>query len=84
MPGGKLNEAYISTCEAGVLLGSSPKSIETGLRNGTFPIGVAWHTMEDGRRGKWHYRIPREALIKAIETGSFRPPASCETVSLNQ
>ena len=69
MPRGKLPETYISTREAGTLLGCNAVSIETGLRNRTFPIGWAWNTEEEDRRGKWHYRIPRKALMAAIETG---------------
>lgn len=69
MPGGKLPSDYISTREAGALLGCGAVSIETGLRNKTFPIGWAWHTEEENRRGQWNYRIPRAALLRAIETG---------------
>lgn len=70
MPGGKLPDTYISTREAGSVLGCSAASIETGLRNRTFPIGWAWCTEEEDRRGKWHYRIPKKALMDAIETGN--------------
>jgi hypothetical protein len=76
MPGGKLPDRYISTREAAALLGCSAASVETGLRNGTFPIGWAWNTTEDGRRGQWNYRIPRAALIAAIETGAIARGAS--------
>lgn len=69
MPGGKLPQEYVSTREAAKMIGSSAASIETGLRNGTFPIGWAWNTTEEGRRGQWNYRIPRKAFMAALETG---------------
>ena len=65
----KLHEEFISTQEAGKLLGCNCVSIETGLRNRTFPVGWAWCTEEEDRRGRWNYRIPRKALLSAIETG---------------
>lgn len=82
MPGGKLPDTYISTREAAAMLACRPVSIETGLRNRTFPIGWAWHSGEEEevetrsgtrkpRRGQWNYRIPRQALMKAIETGQI-------------
>lgn len=74
MPGGKLPEIFISTLEAGKLLGCGQQSIETGLRNGSFPIGWAWVTSEagkQGKRGQWNYRIPRQALYRALEAGSL-------------
>lgn len=76
MPGGKLPDRYISTREAGALLGCNATSIETGLRNGTFPIGWAWCTVEEDRRGQWNYRIPREALERAVETGAVMKGAT--------
>ena len=69
MPGGKLPEEFISTREAASLLGCGAVSIETGLRNRTFPIGWAWNTEEEDRRGQWNYRIPRQAFIAALNTG---------------
>jgi hypothetical protein len=69
MSKGKLHGDYISTYEAGALLGCNHVSIETGLRNGTFPIGWAWHTGDGDKRGQWNYRIPRQGLLRAIETG---------------
>lgn len=66
---GKLPEEFISVKEASSLLGCSQASIEVGLRNGTFPIGWAWDTREDGRSGQWNYRIPRAAFMTALETG---------------
>lgn len=69
MPGGKLTEKFISTREAAEFLGCGAVSIETGLRNGTFPIGWAWCTQEERRRGQWNYRIPRKAFMDALETG---------------
>lgn len=71
MPGGKLPQEFISTREAASMLGCNAISIETGLRNGTFPIGWAWNTTEEGRRGQWNYRIPRIALLTALKTGSI-------------
>lgn len=71
MPGGALSEIFISTRDAGKILGCGPQSIETGLRNGSFPIGWAWCTEEPDRPGQWNYRIPREALFRAIETGNL-------------
>lgn len=75
MPGGKLPEIFISTREAGELLGCGPQSIETGLRNGSFPIGWSWLTEEEGKRGQWNYRIPRQAFYRAIEDGSLPGPS---------
>jgi hypothetical protein len=69
MPSGKLPEIFISPSEAGRLLGCGQESIETGLRNGSFPIGWAWTTTEGKKRGQWNYRIPRQALLNAIDTG---------------
>jgi hypothetical protein len=66
-----LPEQYISTREAAALLGCGAVSIETGLRNRTFPIGWAWCTQEENRRGQWNYRIPRRALLNAIDTGGI-------------
>lgn len=68
MPGSKLNESYITPREAAKLLCCGQQSIEAGLRNGTFPIGVAWYS-GGNRNGQWNYRIPKEPLLKAIETG---------------
>lgn len=70
MPLGKLPEDFISTREAAALLGCSAASIETGLRTRTFPIGIAWCTIEENRRGQWNYRIPRKAFLRFLETGS--------------
>ena len=70
MSGGKLPSDYISPLEAGKMLGCGQQSIEAGLRNKTFPIGLAWYSGGD-RKGQWNYRIPRDALHKAIETGRF-------------
>jgi len=72
MPGGKLPDTFISTRDVAKLLGFGAVSIETGLRNGTFPIGWAWCTEEVDRRGQWNYRIPRQAFLLAIETGQIR------------
>lgn len=76
MPLGKLPDEYISTREAAAILGCGPASIETGLRTRTFPIGMAWCTIEDNRRGQWNYRIPRRAFIDFVETG--RVPTTCK------
>lgn len=65
----KLNDNFISVREAAKILSCGQKSIEVGLRNGSFPIGIAWHTNEKGKYGQWNYRIPRFALIKFIEEG---------------
>lgn len=62
---------FISPPEAGKILGSGAASIECGLRNGTFPIGWAWCTDGKDRRGQWHYRIPKQAFFRALETGSL-------------
>ena len=70
MPGGKLHEAYITPLEAARLLGCGQQSIEAGLRNGTFPIGVAWYSGGD-RKDQWNYRIPRDIFMHALETGRF-------------
>lgn len=68
MPGHKLCNTYITPREAAKLLGCGPQSIEAGLRNGTFPIGLAWYS--GGKKtGQWNYRIPKAPLLKAIETG---------------
>jgi len=72
MPGGKLPQEFISTREAASLMGCNAVSIEAGLRNGTFPIGWAWSTTEENRRGQWNYRIPRKALLTALETGTTK------------
>ena len=80
MPGGKLPDTYISTREAGTLLGCSAVSIEAGLRNRTFPIGWAWCTTEEDRRGQWNYRIPREAFLAAIRTGAVFPAGQRDAV----
>ena len=69
MPGGKLPNIFISPTEAGQMIGCGPESIETGLRNGSFPIGWAWTTTEGKKRGQWNYRIPRQAFFMAIDTG---------------
>ena len=71
MPSGRLPDIFISTHDAGKLLGVGSQSIEAGLRNGSFPIGWAWTTEESGRAGQWNYRIPREALIRALELGNI-------------
>lgn len=76
MPRGKLPQEFISTREAASLLGCNAVSIETGLRNGTFPIGWAWSTEEPDRRGQWNYRIPRAALMAALETGAVMKGAT--------
>lgn len=68
MPGHKLNENYITPLEAARLLGCGQQSIEAGLRNGTFPIGLAWFS--GGKKtGQWNYRIPKAPLLKFVETG---------------
>lgn len=71
MPSGTLPDIFISTRDAGKVLGCGSQSIETGLRNGSFPVGWAWTTEEKDRPGQWNYRIPREAFARAIETGTL-------------
>lgn len=69
MPKAPLPKEFVSVEEAGKLLGLSKNSVQKGLRNGTFPIGTAFHTHENGKRGEWHYRIPREPLMLFLKTG---------------
>lgn len=71
MPVGSLPDIFISTREAAHVLGCGPHTIETGLRNGSFPIGWAWCSEEENRPGQWNYRIPRVAFFRAIETGNL-------------
>lgn len=71
MPSGKLPDIFISTPDAGALIGSGAQSIEAGLRNGSFPIGWSWCTEEQDRAGQWNYRIPRQALYRALESGNL-------------
>lgn len=70
MPGAKLNDNYITPRDVARLLGCGQQSIEAGLRNGTFPIGVAWFSGGQ-KSGQWNYRIPREVFMKAMESGRF-------------
>jgi len=71
MPVGKLPDTFISTRDASKILGCGPQNLEAGLRNGSFPIGWAWCSEEADRSGQWNYRIPREALYRALETGNL-------------
>lgn len=71
MPREKLPGIFITPFEAGRILGCGTASIETGLRNGTFPIGWSWCTEEADKSGQWNYRIPRQALYRALETGNL-------------
>lgn len=72
----KLNANYITPHEASRLLGCGQQSIEAGLRNGTFPIGVAWYS-GGPKNGQWNYRIPKAPLLRAIETGQFPRQGPC-------
>lgn len=69
LPKGKLSNQFIPVLEAAKVLGCGPQTIETALRNGSFPIGFAFHTHTEDRNGKWHFRIPRKAFFEALETG---------------
>ena len=66
-----LPEAFISPYDAGRLLGCGQDVIMAGLRNGSFPVGWAWTSEETDRPGQWNYRIPREAFLLALKTGTL-------------
>ena len=68
MPKGTLPKEFVSTREAGELIGKGAEQIQSALRNSTFPVGVAFYSGEEKKRGKWAYRIPRNEFYKV-----FRP-----------
>lgn len=71
MSKGTLPPIFISVLEAGKVLGVGAASIECGLRNGSFPIGWAWCTDSEEKKGQWNYRIPRQAFFEALATGNL-------------
>ena len=63
----KKNPELITPSEAARMLGKqNPEGIKAALKNGSFPIGMAYQ----GARKRWVYIIPRKPFENFVKTGA--------------
>ena len=66
----KKTDNLISPDEIAKLLGlGNGETIREGIRNGTFPFGMAFRS----NAGRWTYYVPRKPIEEFAKTGKLPP-----------